>query len=168
MHHSILPHPIVKFQLFSPFHRKSRQNISYQCERPDDIASSKSPRQSFPAQGRENKSKSVFPGDMRIGKNTSQPASVASGRPLTRCCMQRAASPLKNAGIFEKRVELVRHAKYPGPGNPVRGIWCKEISERACGPPQPQPGKQHRPRGSERAPSPGSHLRSEAHPQASG
>ena len=121
MHHSILPHPIVKFQRFSPFHRKSRQNISYQCERPDDIASSKSPRQSFPAQGRENKSKSVFPGDMRIGKNTSQPASVASGRPLTRFCMQRAASPLKNAGIFEKRVELVRHAKYPGPGEPGPG-----------------------------------------------
>ena len=43
---------------------------------------------------------------MCIGKNTSQPASVESGRPLTRFCMQRAATPLKNAGIFEKRVGL--------------------------------------------------------------
>ena len=41
-----------------------------------------------------------------MGKYTYQPASVESGRPLTRLCMQRAASPRKNAGIFEKRVEL--------------------------------------------------------------
>ena len=71
----------------------------------------KSPRQSFPARRRENKLKTVFSGDMCIGKNTSQPASVESGRPLTRLCMQRAATPRKNAGIFEKRVELFRHAK---------------------------------------------------------
>ena len=43
-----------------------------------------------------------FSGDMRIGKNTSQPASVALGRPWTQGCMQRAVSPRKNACIFEK------------------------------------------------------------------
>jgi len=47
---------------------------------------------------------------MRIEKNTSQSASVALGRPLAQGCMQRAATPRKNAGIFEKRVEQVRHA----------------------------------------------------------
>ena len=127
----------------------------------------KKPSAEFSRPRRENQAKSVFPGDMRIGKNTSQPASVESGRPLTRFCMQRAASPRKNACIFEKRVELVRHAKYPGPANPVRGILYNEISGHACGPPQQRPDKQHRRRGSERAPSPGSHLRSEAHPPAS-
>ncbi|HJB99919.1 hypothetical protein [Pseudoflavonifractor sp. An187] len=66
-----------------------------------------SPRQSFPAEGRENKLKSVFSGDMRIGKNTSQPASVALGRPLTQGCMQRAALSLKNASIFEKHIKVV-------------------------------------------------------------
>ena len=77
------------------------------------ILHGKSLRQSFPAPRRENKLKSVFSGDMRIGKNTSQPASVALGRPLTQGCMQRAASPRKNACIFEKRVELFRHARAP-------------------------------------------------------
>ena len=45
-----------------------------------------------------------------MGKYTYQPASVELGRPLTQLCMQRAASPRKNACIFEKRVELFRHA----------------------------------------------------------
>ena len=81
--------------------------------RTDDLASSKSPRQSFPIRRWENKLKSVFFGDMSIEKNTSQPASVESGRPLTRFCAQRAASPRKNACIFEKRVELFRHALGP-------------------------------------------------------
>ena len=43
---------------------------------------------------------------MRIEKNTSQSASVALGRSLTQGCMQRTAIPLKNACIFEKRVDL--------------------------------------------------------------
>ena len=38
---------------------------------------------------------------------------MESGRPLTRLCAQRAASPRKNACIFEKRVELFRHAQPP-------------------------------------------------------
>ncbi|OUN24539.1 hypothetical protein B5G37_07040 [Pseudoflavonifractor sp. An85] len=71
----------------------------------------KSLEQNFSALRRKNQSKSVFPGDMRIGKNTSQPASVALGRPLTQGYMQRAVPPRENAGIFEKRVELFRHAK---------------------------------------------------------
>ena len=83
------------------------------ARRADDLASSKSPRQSFSIRGWKNKSKSVFFGDMSIEKNTSQPASVESGRPLTRFCAQRAASPRKNACIFEKRVELFRHARSP-------------------------------------------------------
>ena len=46
--------------------------------------------QSFPARRRGNKVKSVFSGDMRPGKNTSQPSSV---RPPKGPCMQRAATP---------------------------------------------------------------------------
>ena len=75
------------------------------------LASSTKPSAEFSRRGRENKLKSVFSGDMCIGKNTSQPASVESGRPLTRLCMQRAVTLRKNAGIFENRVELVRHDK---------------------------------------------------------
>ena len=75
------------------------------------LASSTKPSAEFSRRGRENKLKSIFSGDMCIGKNTSQPASVESGRPLTRLCMQRAVTPRKNAGIFEKRVELFRHAE---------------------------------------------------------
>ena len=56
---------------------------------------------------------------MRIGKNTSQPASLALGRPLAQGCMQRAAFPRKNAGIFEKRVEQFRHAKKTPPAGGV-------------------------------------------------
>ena len=85
------------------------------ARRTDDLASSKSPRQSFSIRRWKNKLKSVFFGDMSIEKNTSQPASVESGRPLTRLCAQRAASPRKNACIFEKRVELFRHAQQKPP-----------------------------------------------------
>ena len=65
----------------------------------------------FPPAGGKINWNGVFSEDMRIGKNTSQPASVESGRPLTRLCMQRAVTLRKNAGIFENRVELVRHDK---------------------------------------------------------
>ena len=73
-------------------------------EGPIDLPLRQSPRQSFPIRRWENKLKSVFFEDMCIGKNSSQPASVELGRPLTQLCMQRAVAHLKNAGIFEKRV----------------------------------------------------------------
>ena len=91
------------------------------------LASSKKPSAEFSSPRRENKLKSVFFGDMCIEKNTSQSASVESGRPLTRLCMQRAATPLKNAGIFEKRVELFRHAEtacLEEPGRPPHQTSC--------------------------------------------
>ena len=53
-----------------------------------------------------------------MGKYTSQPASVALGRPLTQGCMQRAASHRENAGIFEKRVELFDTLKKDSPDHP--------------------------------------------------
>ena len=40
----------------------------------------KSPRQSFAARRRQNKIESVFSGDMCLGKNPSQPASVRAER----------------------------------------------------------------------------------------
>ena len=55
---------------------------------------------------------------MCIGKNSSQPASVELGRPLTQLCMQRAASFRENAGIFEKRVELFDTLKKDSPDHP--------------------------------------------------
>ena len=76
----------------------------------------KSPRQSFSAYRRENKLQSVFSGDMCTGKNTSQPASVESGRPLTRFCMQRAASPSRKCKHFREcrsQFLLKRFVLYP-------------------------------------------------------
>ena len=58
----------------------------------------KSSRQSFAARGRRNKIQSVFPEDMRLGKNTSQSASVRAKR-----VRRRGLHPSqKNACIFLK------------------------------------------------------------------
>ena len=102
------------------------------ARRTDDLASSKSPRQSFSIRRWKNKSKSVFFGDMSIEKNTSQPASVESGRPLTRLCAQRAASPRKNACIFEKRVELFRHAQKSALGKARADFFTGQAGGAGC------------------------------------
>ena len=65
--------------------RRARPNASVQRPSPGRAAS-----QTSAGRSRRNNLKSVFSGDMRPGKNTSQPSSV---RPPKGPCMQRAASP---------------------------------------------------------------------------
>ena len=69
----------------------------------------------FPPGGGKINQNLFFPGTCASEKTLLEPASVELGRPLTQGCMQRAATPLKNAGIFEKRVEFFRHAQNPLP-----------------------------------------------------
>ena len=106
----------------------------------DFLACYKSPRQSFAACRRQNQLQSQNSGDRCLGILTAQPASVCAVwepiqsmlwmgeetqgskapllpmgrseavRTLRRRATQRAASPRKNACIFEKRVEVSRHA----------------------------------------------------------
>ena len=67
----------------------------------------------FPSEDGKINQNLFFSGTCASKKTLLEPASVESGRPLTRLCAQRAASPRKNACIFEKRVELFRHATGP-------------------------------------------------------
>ena len=106
---------------------KDCQKANVHTRSSDLLAWAKALGRVFPPAGGKINWNGVFSEDMRIGKNTSQPASVESGRPLTRLCMQRAATPLKNAGIFEKRVELFRHAEtacLEEPGRPPHQTSC--------------------------------------------
>ena len=81
------------------------------CRKEPASCKAKSPRQSFAARMRRKQVRSETSEDLCLGCFSAQTLECARVRE----CARKSASPRKNACIFEKRVEVFRHAERPGP-----------------------------------------------------